>query len=98
MNKYLILIIVTVILGCASKQSISGTIYISGNEPFAQLSLMTHDDTFYIIECSDELKKELWQLQGQIAILYIDKLENFETINIAHVKKYELKEKNETNK
>ena len=44
---------------------LSGTLYIAGNEPFSYLALHTSHDDYFRIECSDSLKKELWQLQGK---------------------------------
>ena len=41
-----------------------GNLYVAGNEPFTYLALST-DDGNYRIECSTNLGKELWGMQGQ---------------------------------
>jgi len=78
MNKYFIagisiILILLVFIGCAgtckSDKTISGTVFVSGNEPFTYLALKSDDDKYYKIECQDTLKKELWSMQGKIVKL-----------------------------
>jgi len=107
MNKILILLASFLIIGligcagnCKTNNKLSGTLYVTGNEPFTYLALDTKDRTIYKIECSDSLKKELWQFQGQTVELKYDELKKFEKLNIAVVNGYSVKEleKNDLNK
>ena len=99
MNK-LILVIFTIILltiiviGCAGSSTttnkLTGTIYVSGNEPFTYLALNSVDDKYYKIECSDSLKKELWQLQGKVVELKFDEIKQLENQNTIIISEYKL--------
>ena len=98
-NKILIILLTTIaisLIGCAwncsANNNLSGTLYVSGNEPFTHLALHSNDDNYYKIECSDSLKKELWQLQGKIIELDIEELKEFDKLNIAIVKGYSIME------
>jgi hypothetical protein len=52
--------------GCGStnEKVVKGYIAIVGNEPFTKLAIQSDDTKTYILECSKELEKELWQKQG----------------------------------
>ena len=98
LNKIFIILLTTLaisIIGCAgnctTNNKLSGTLYVAGNEPFTYLALDTIDDTIYKIECSDSLKKELWQLQGKIVELNYNKIKEFDKINTAVVDGYSIK-------
>lgn len=43
---------------------INGYIIVVGNEPFAKLAIKTDEDKIFILECNDELEKELLKQQG----------------------------------
>ncbi len=99
MNKLYILLffaLIIGIIGCAGRcktsakieNTLSGTLYVAGNEPFSYLALDTTDRIVYKIECSDSLKKELWQLQGKTVQLNYNELKNYDKLNIAVVKNY----------
>ncbi|MEE9574151.1 MAG: hypothetical protein V3W20_13940 [Candidatus Neomarinimicrobiota bacterium] len=98
MQKLVIILIFSFILGiigCAGSgntSKISGTLYVAGNEPFTYLALDTKDRTIYKIECTDSLKKELWQLQGKLVSLGYNKIEKFDKVNILTTISYELVE------
>jgi len=66
--KYILILITILMFSCTiitySDDCLCGIIYVSGNEPFTFLAFNTRD-CIYKIECSDNIKKELWQLQGQ---------------------------------
>ncbi len=101
MNKLLlsaIILLVVVVIGCAgnskSNNILTGTIYVSGNEPFTHLALKSIDDRYYKIECSESLRNELWKLQGNIVELEVEELKEFEKLNIATVNGYSLKNDN----
>ncbi|MBI1939410.1 MAG: hypothetical protein HYS25_14975 [Ignavibacteriales bacterium] len=50
---------------------LNGYISVVGNEPFTRLALNMDDNKVFILECSDELKKELWGKQGSYySIMY----------------------------
>lgn len=69
----------------------TGTLYVSGNEPFTFLALQSTDNEYYKIECSDSLKKELWKLQGsQVELTFTVKNKSEKSTEII-VTKYELK-------
>ncbi|MCX7798696.1 MAG: hypothetical protein N2249_08755 [Melioribacter sp.] len=43
---------------------IKGYITVVGNEPFAKLAIKTDNDKLFILECDNELEKELYKQQG----------------------------------
>ncbi|MHB9041872.1 MAG: hypothetical protein ACYC4T_14560 [Melioribacteraceae bacterium] len=62
---------------CGKKSSeqnyVKGYITVVGNEPFTKLAVKTGDDKIYILQCSKELKDQLWKQQGSFYyILYGD--------------------------
>lgn len=46
------------------ERTLSGYISVIGNEPFTKLALNMDDNKVFILECNDELRKELWGKQG----------------------------------
>ncbi len=53
--------------GCGSSNQdnvVKGYIAVVGNEPFTKLAIQSDDNKTYILQCSDELHKELMQHQG----------------------------------
>ena len=101
MNKYflagilIIIVIVTLFGCCAAKNTISGTVYVAGNDPHNYLSFTSGIEDTYRIECSEDLKNELWNLQGKKVILHIDEIKEFEKFKVAVVKGYKLEVSNE---
>ena len=87
-KKILLLILTTIIIaavvsfsGCScncgknsSEQNfVKGYITVVGNEPFTKLAIKTGDDKIYVLQCSKELKDQLWKQQGSLYyILYSD--------------------------
>ncbi|MHB8907230.1 MAG: hypothetical protein ACYC6D_14010 [Melioribacteraceae bacterium] len=61
---------------CGKKREqnyVKGYITVVGNEPFTKLAVKTGDDKIYILQCSKELKDQLWKQQGSFYyILYGD--------------------------
>ncbi len=52
---------------------VKGYITVVGNEPFTKLAIKTNDDKIYVLQCSKELKDQLWKQQGSFYyILYGD--------------------------
>ncbi|MEG8946047.1 hypothetical protein [Rosettibacter firmus] len=43
---------------------VNGYITVVGNEPFAKLAIKTIEDKIFILECDEELEKELLKQQG----------------------------------
>jgi len=87
-KKILLLILTTIIIaavvsfsGCScncgknsSEQNfVKGYITVVGNEPFTKLAVMTNDNKVFLLQCSKELKDQLWKQQGSFYyILYVD--------------------------
>lgn len=46
------------------KNIVNGYITVVGNEPFAKLAIKTDDDKIFILDCDNELEKELYKQQG----------------------------------
>ncbi len=44
--------------------TVKGIITIVGNEPFTKLAVKLENNKNYILDCSEELKQELWKQQG----------------------------------
>jgi hypothetical protein len=74
-NRFIILVFVILSLivglescscGCGStnEKIVKGYIAVVDNEPFAKLAIQSDDNKTYILKCSKELEKELWQNQG----------------------------------
>lgn len=59
--------------GNPDKITLKGEIVIVGNEPFTQLALKLDNSKIYLLECDDNLRKELWEKQGsRYAIDFIE--------------------------
>jgi hypothetical protein len=50
--------------GANNENVVKGYIAVVGNEPFSKLAVQSDDNKTFILECSKELEKELWQNQG----------------------------------
>ena len=62
--KYILILFL--LISCRAEPDngcMTGTINVTGNEPFAFLALYT-DDNYYRIIGDDEVMNELWQMQG----------------------------------
>ena len=62
---------------CGKKSSeqnyVKGYITVVGNEPFTKLAVITNDNKVFLLQCSKELKNQLWKQQGSFYyILYGD--------------------------
>ena len=57
---------ITACCSCGGEKDniVKGFITIIGNEPFSKLGIKLENNKNYLLECSDELKKELWNRQG----------------------------------
>ncbi|MGD8781724.1 MAG: hypothetical protein PVH88_22505 [Ignavibacteria bacterium] len=77
-----VFLLTSLLAGCSSKnetlnlKKIEGTIIIVGNEPFTQPALKVSDDKSYIIECSEEERKILFNNQGEKFVIYYNILSN----------------------
>jgi len=77
----LILLTLILIYGCylgsfaGETSSVKGKIYVTGNEPFTELAIQTDDGKVHIISKNSPVYKQLWNSQGSIVILEVEKLE-----------------------
>lgn len=99
MNKLVLLLLSLVLIGlvaCAGnnyiKHGLTGRVYVAGNEPFTFLAIESSQGEIFKISCSDSLKKELWRFQGEEVKLKLTEIQKLDTIQIAVVKSYKLKE------
>jgi hypothetical protein len=63
--------------GCAAdrvlpKGFIDGQIVVVGNEPFTKLAVLDSASNCYILECTVEMKNELWKKQGANVRVFFD--------------------------
>jgi len=74
-NKILVFLFIALIggvffSGCSSsikvQNPVVGIICITGNEPFAVLSININDKDVYVLECAKEIKDELRKNQGSV--------------------------------
>ena len=93
MKKYFLagILIITIFLlfiGCTGKaNTISGTVFVSGNEPFTYLALKGEDGTFYKLNCDEPIEKELWSKQGQVVSLEYTEVKEIDRESIIMVNK-----------
>jgi hypothetical protein len=52
--------------------TITGVLYVIGNEPFTKLGLQTSNGTMYILKCTKEVELDLRTKQGKIVNVYYD--------------------------
>ncbi|MBN1399048.1 MAG: hypothetical protein JXA06_13525 [Bacteroidetes bacterium] len=71
----------------AGADTLSGIIYVTGNEPFTQLAIRVSGDASYIVEADSSIKAQLWKLQGRCVNLIGTKKQGLKKINI-NVKKF----------
>jgi hypothetical protein len=67
---------------------VKGYITVVGNEPFTKLAIKTDDDKIYVLQCSKELKEDLWKKQGSFYYIIYNGLkeeENSPTIAVEKV-------------
>jgi hypothetical protein len=55
--------------------SLTGVLFVTGNEPFTKLGLQTADGTMYILKCTKEIESGLRTKQGKIVTVYYDGME-----------------------
>ncbi len=56
------------------KDTVTGTLYVTGNEPFTKLALYVSSDTIFHIETDSSIKSRLWQMQGKrVSVIGIKK-------------------------
>ena len=68
------MLLVYLLLACASGGTLSGTVYVIGNEPFTSVAVEAPNGTMYRIVTSKELEKRLRTLQGKKVELEYTKL------------------------
>jgi hypothetical protein len=52
--------------------SVTGVLYVTGNEPFTKLGLQTPNGTMYILKCTKEIESDLRTKQGKIVTIHYD--------------------------
>jgi len=45
--------------------TVTGILYVAGNEPFTKLAFYISSDTVFYVKADSSLKSQLWQLQGK---------------------------------
>ncbi len=75
MKKVLLPLVLIALLGSSCKESkqLEGKIYITGNEPFVSLALMTNSGKSYFISKESNNYFELWNLQQKYICVFYDK-------------------------
>ena len=69
--KIVFFVLTFTLIGCSAFEvsntieTVSGKVYVIGNEPFTDLVLITSPKKVYILKCSEKLKKELLKQQGR---------------------------------
>ena len=61
--------------GCSAETALSkgfvdGQIMVVGNEPFTKLAVIDRANNCYLIECSEEMKNQLWKKQGSFLRIF----------------------------
>ena len=67
----------TALLDVAStvNDTVTGVLYVTGNEPFTKLGLQTQDGTMHILKCTKEIESDLRTKQGKIVTIYYNGME-----------------------
>jgi hypothetical protein len=52
--------------------TVTGVLFVIGNEPFTKLGLQTSDGTMYILKCTKEIESDLRTKQGKIVNVHYD--------------------------
>jgi hypothetical protein len=55
--------------------TVTGVLYVTGNEPFTKLGLQTPNGTMYILKCTKEIESDLRTMQGKIVNVHYDSME-----------------------
>jgi hypothetical protein len=55
--------------------TVTGVLYVTGNEPFTKLGLQTSNGTMYILKCTKEVELDLRTKQGKIVNVQYDGME-----------------------
>lgn len=91
---FLLLALTVLTYGCcncgkniAEGSAVAGKIIIIGNESFTKLAIQTDDEKVYVLECSEELKKELWNKQGDFYLINFSDLKVVEERDVLVVEK-----------
>ena len=50
--------------GDGEENIVKGIINVVGNEPFTRLAIIQLNEKVFLLDCNEELKKELWKQQG----------------------------------
>lgn len=88
---YTLFLVLLVITACYSgehlkKESLTGQVYVTGNEPFVQLAIETPDKKVYFISKDSPVYRDLWQNQGKVITVQIDNTKKSKEVFVVHFK------------
>ncbi len=55
--------------------TVTGVLYVTGNEPFTKVGLQTSYGTMYILKCTKEIESDLRAMQGKIVNVHYDSMD-----------------------
>lgn len=93
-RKISLFFIFIVIMNCSlfrnppEPRTVKGMIFITGNEPFTRLALEDIKGNVYYLQCSKEMEKKLWDLQGKEVLIYYDSINTNEAGTFVKIKEY----------
>ena len=88
LKKYFLLLLIfsislIFVSGCASSEvaiqdPVVGIIKVVGNDPFTNLAIEINNKVSYILECTEDVKKELLKNQGKVFEIKYNSVKNNE--------------------
>jgi hypothetical protein len=72
-----------------ANDTITGVLYLVGNEPFTKLGLQVPDGTMYILKCTKEVESDLRSKQGKIVNIHYNGMEQIPEGQVLRVVKIE---------
>ncbi|HEX2866628.1 MAG TPA: hypothetical protein VHO03_06280 [Ignavibacteriales bacterium] len=74
LNALLLITLISFVSCSSSKDSaqgevktLKGRVFVVGNSPFTHMALQTDSTTVYLLDCSQEIQKQLSEHQGNLA-------------------------------
>jgi len=74
-------------------RTMKGVVFITGNEPFTRLALEDIKGNVYYLQCSEEMEKKLWNVQGQEVLIYYNSINTNRAGTFIKVNKYIIDDK-----
>jgi hypothetical protein len=72
-----------------ANDTVTGVLYLVGNEPFTKLGLQIPDGTMYILKCTKEVESDLRSNQGKIVNVHYNGMEQIPEGQVLRVVKIE---------